>query len=311
MSDWTADDVPDLSGKTAVVTGANSGIGFEATKLFAEKGAHVVMACRSLDRGNRAMADIRADVPAASLTVAELDLADLDSVHRFADEFADDHGALNVLCNNAGVMAIPRQKTEQGFEMQFGVNHLGHFVLTARLFAHLRDTPGETRIVTVSSGLHERGRMNFDDLHGERGYDEWDAYAQSKLANLLFAFELDRRLTASGIDDVVSVGAHPGYAATNLQLRGPSETGSTARLWMSKLANAVFAQSAEMGSLPLVYAATDPSVESGDYVGPQGLFDMRGYPGPAEPSERARDQETAARLWEVTETLTDTRFRLA
>ncbi|REA03375.1 short-chain dehydrogenase [Haloferax sp. Atlit-6N] len=311
MSDWTAADAPDLSGKTVVVTGANSGLGFEATRMFAEKGAHVVMACRSLDRGEDAMADIRDSVPAASLTLSELDLADLDSVRRFADEFAAEHGSLHVLCNNAGVMAIPRRETAQRFETQFGVNHLGHFVLSARLFPTLRDTPGETRLVTMSSGLHERGRMDFDDLQGERDYDEWDAYAQSKLANLLFAFELDRRLTAAGIDDVLSVGAHPGYADTNLQFRGPEASGSTLRYWMSKLGNAIFAQSAEMGALPLLYAATSPAVESGEYVGPQGLFGMRGNPGIAESSDRARDPETAARLWEVSEELTDTRFRLA
>ncbi|ELK51114.1 MULTISPECIES: oxidoreductase [Haloferax] len=311
MSDWTAADVPDLSGKTVVVTGANSGLGFEATRAFAEKGAHVVMACRSLDRGADAMADIRESVPAASLTLSELDLADLDSVRQFADEFAAEHGSLHVLCNNAGVMAIPRRETAQGFETQFGVNHLGHFALSARLFPTLRDTPGETRLVTMSSGLHERGRMEFDDLQGERDYDEWDAYAQSKLSNLLFAFELDRRLTAAGIDDVLSVGAHPGYAATNLQFRGPEASGSTLRYWMSKLGNAIFAQSAEMGALPLLYAATSPAVESGEYVGPQGLFGMRGTPGIAEPSDRARDPETAARLWDVSEELTDTRFRLA
>ncbi|RDZ44292.1 short-chain dehydrogenase [Haloferax sp. Atlit-10N] len=311
MSDWTAADAPDLSGKTVIVTGANSGLGFEATRAFAEKGAHVVMACRSLDRGEDAMADIRDSVPAASLTLSELDLADLDSVRRFADEFAAEHGALHALCNNAGVMAIPRRETAQGFETQFGVNHLGHFVLNARLFPTLRDTPGETRLVAMSSGLHERGRMDFDDLQGERDYDEWDAYAQSKLANLLFAFELDRRLTAAGIDDVLSVGAHPGYADTNLQFRGPEASGSTLRYWMSKLGNAIFAQSAEMGALPLLYAATSPAVESGEYVGPQGLFGMRGNPGIAEPSDRARDPETAARLWEVSAELTDTRFRLA
>jgi len=311
MSDWTAADVPDLSGKTVVVTGANSGLGFEATRAFAEKGAHVVMACRSLDRGADAMTDIRDSVPAASLTLSELDLADLDSVRQFADEFAAEHGSLHVLCNNAGVMAIPRRETAQGFETQFGVNHLGHFALSARLFPTLRDTPGETRLVTMSSGLHERGRMEFDDLQGERDYDEWDAYAQSKLSNLLFAFELDRRLTAAGIDDVLSVGAHPGYAATNLQFRGPEASGSTLRYWLSKLGNAIFAQSAAMGALPLLYAATSPAVESGEYVGPQGLFGMRGTPGIAEPSDRARDPETAARLWDVSEELTDTRFRLA
>ncbi|WP_410766932.1 oxidoreductase [Haloferax sp. DFSO60] len=311
MTDWTAENVPDLSGKTVVVTGANSGLGFEATKLFTQNGAHVVMACRDLGRAESAASEIRSDVSAASLTVSELDLADLDSVHSFAEEFKENHNELHVLCNNAGVMAIPRSETEQGFEMQLGVNHFGHFALTADLFARIRDTPGETRIVNTSSGLHERGKMDFEDLQSERDYDKWEAYAQSKLANLLFTYELDRRLDAAGIDDVHSIGTHPGYAATNLQYRGPEASGSRIRLLMNKLANTVIAQSAEMGALPTLYAATESTVESGDYIGPQGAFGMRGYPGKAESSERSKDETAAEKLWSVSEDLTETQFRLA
>ncbi|MFC7202233.1 oxidoreductase [Haloferax namakaokahaiae] len=311
MTDWSVENVPDCSGKTVVVTGANSGLGFEATTMFAQKGAHVVMACRDLDRAEDAANEIRSEVSAASLTRSKLDLADLESVYAFADEFKSNHNELHVLCNNAGVMAVPRRETKQGFEMQLGVNHLGHFALTAELFDRIRDTPGETRIVNTSSGLHERGKMDFDDLQSERDYDKWEAYAQSKLANLLFTYELDRRLDAAGIDDVVSVGAHPGYAATNLQYRGPEATGSRVRLLMNKLANTVIAQSAEMGALPLLYAATEESVEGGDYIGPQGLFGMRGYPGKADSSARSKDEATAERLWDVSEDLTARRFRLA
>jgi NAD(P)-dependent dehydrogenase (short-subunit alcohol dehydrogenase family) len=311
MTDWTVANVPDCSGKTVVVTGANSGLGFEATRMFAQKGAHVVMACRDLDRAEDAANEIRSAVSAASLTLSELDLADLDSVHDFADEFKANHNELHVLCNNAGVMAIPRRETAQGFEMQLGVNHLGHFALTADLFDRIRDTPGETRIVNISSGLHERGTMDFEDLQSEADYDKWEAYAQSKLANLLFTYELDRRLDSAGIDDVLSVGAHPGYAATNLQYRGPEASGSRIRLLMNKLANTVIAQSAEMGALPLLYAATEESVEGGDYVGPQGMLGMRGSPGITDSSTRSKAKETADRLWTVSEDLTGRRFRLA
>jgi NAD(P)-dependent dehydrogenase (short-subunit alcohol dehydrogenase family) len=328
MSDtWTLDRMPDQSGRTVVVTGANSGLGYWATAAFARKGAAVVMACRSETRGEEAAADIRASVPDATLDVRRLDLADLDSVEAFADDFLADYDDLHVLCNNAGVMAIPRQETEDGFETQFGVNHLGHFALTGHLFDRLRATDGESRVVTQSSGLHERGEIDFasvapratenasggtasDDLQGERDYDKWDAYAQSKLANLLFAFELDRRLDAAGIEAVTSVGCHPGYADTNLQRRGPEQFGSTLRLYLLKVANAVFAQDAEQGALPMLYAATAPDVEGGEYVGPTGFMDMRGPPGRATPSDRARDLDSAARLWGVSEELTGVEYGL-
>ncbi|NHN47892.1 SDR family NAD(P)-dependent oxidoreductase [Halostella sp. JP-L12] len=309
MSEWDASSMPDLSGKTVVVTGANSGIGLEATRAFARKGAHVVMACRDVGRGESAKATVREDAPAASLTVRELDLADLDSVRTFAEAVADEERALDVLCNNAGVMAIPRRETEDGFERQFGVNHLGHFALTGLLLPTLRETPGETRVVTQSSGVHERGRIDFDDLHGEASYDEWDAYAQSKLANVLFAYELDRRLDAAGAD-VRSVACHPGWAATNLQRRGPEMAGSRLRLRLMEVANRVFAQSAAGGALPLLYAATAPAVEGGDYVGPGGLLNMRGPPETQRSSDRSYDGSVGRRLWAVSEAETGVAYSL-
>ncbi len=310
MSEWTTGQMPDLSGETVIVTGANSGLGFEGTRAFADAGATVVMACRSVERGSSAAEEISREVPDADLDVLELDLADLDSVAAFAEAFTDEYDDLRCLCNNAGVMAIPYSETEDGFEMQLGVNHLGHFALTGHLLDTLRETDGESRVVTQSSGLHENGEMRFDDLHGERDYDKWGAYGQSKLANLLFAFELDRRLDEAGIDGVTSVGCHPGYADTNLQRRGPKQAGSTLRLAMMKVANAVVAQDAATGALPMLYAATAPDVRGGEYIGPSGFMNMRGPPAEDTPSREARDPERARRLWSVSEELTNVTYDL-
>ena len=303
MSKWTADDVPDCSGPTVVVTGANSGLGLEATRLFAREGAEVVMACRDLDRAEAAREEVRADVSGAALDVRKLDLADLDSVRRFADGVAADHERVDVLCNNAGVMALPRGETADGFETQFGVNHLGHFALTGLLFEALRAAP-DPRVVTQSSGLHANGEVDFEDLHGDADYDPWDAYAQSKLANLLFAYELDRRYG----DELTSVGCHPGYAATNLQRRGPEQRGSRLRLALMSVANRLFAQSAERGALPMVYAATAEGIDGGEYVGPGGFRNMRGYPEVQRSSGRSYDEATARRLWAVSEELTGVEY---
>jgi len=296
---WTAADMPDLSGRTVVVTGANSGIGRAATEALARRGAHVVMACRSHDRGRDALDAIPA--PGASLTLRELDLADLASVRVFADRL--EVGSIDVLCNNAGVMAIPRGETADGFETQFGVNHLGHFALTGLLLERLRAAPAP-RVVTQSSGAHAAGEIDFDDLHREDDYGKWDAYAQSKLANLLFAYELDRRYA----DELTSVGCHPGYAATNLQYRGPEAEGSRIRLAVMKLVNAVVAQSAADGALPMLYAATADGLDGGEFVGPDGLLQMRGPPAEQESSERSYDEATAERLWRVSEEATGVTF---
>ena len=318
---WTAQRMGNPDGKTVVVTGANSGLGYEAAREFALHGANVVLACRSVERGVEAGERIREKAPETSLTVIELDLADLSSVGRFAADFADTHDELHVLCNNAGVMAIPRSETVDGFETQFGVNHLGHFALTGTLLEYLHETDGESRVVTQSSGLHESGEIDFDsvgrsattsangnavsdDRQGEDSYDEWDAYSRSKLANVLFAYELHRRLRSVGVDDVTSVACHPGYAATDLQRRGPERAGETLRLWAMKAANAVIAQDAATGALPMLYAATEPGLSGGEYVGPGGFRNMRGHPEEQRSSERSYDEETAARLWEVSAELT-------
>ncbi len=311
MSNWTAEDMPDCAEKTFVVTGANSGLGFEATKALARRGATVIMACRSLDRGETAAYEIQEGLPDGTggrLDVRRCDLADLDSVASFADGVRDDYDELDVLCNNAGVMAIPRQETEDGFEMQLGVNHLGHFALTGHLLELLVSTPGETRIVTHSSGAHTAGDIDFDDLMRENSYEKWEAYGQSKLANLHFAYKLQRRLDDAGITDTKSVACHPGYADTNLQYRGPEEMGSRVRYQMMKVANAVFAQPAEQGALPLLYAATAPDAEGGAYYGPGGLLDMRGNPERQESNDASRDEAVAERLWDVSEELTGVTF---
>jgi len=300
---WDAGEIPDQRGRQAVVTGANSGIGLETVRELSRAGAAVIMACRSVERGQTAAGDVHADVPGAELRVEELDLASLASVEAFADRLA---GELDLLVNNAGVMAIPRRETEDGFETQFGVNHLGHFALTGRLLDRLTD---DARIVTVSSGLHERGEIDFADLQGAAGYDPWTAYAQSKLANLLFAYELDRRLAAAG-RSAASVGVHPGYADTNLQLRGPELAGSRLRRAGMRVANALFAQSAEMGALPTLYAATAPEVEGGEYYGPGGLFDMRGPPERQRSSPASHDREAARQLWERSTELTGVSYGL-
>ena len=299
---WIEENIPDLTGKVAIVTGANSDLGLETTRVLVRKGAAVVLAVRSETRGAATVKGIRAGVPDASLVVMPLDLANLESVRRFSETFLAGYDRLDILVNNAGVMAIPHRKTADGFEMQFGTNHLGHFALTRLLLPSILKTPG-ARVVTVSSGAHLFGRIRFDDLNGERSYSKWGAYAQSKLANLLFAYELQRRLAAAG-NSALSVAAHPGYAATNLQRVGPEMEGSRFSLWVMSAANRVVAQSAAMGALPEIYAATSPEVRGGDYIGPDGFLGQRGFPRKAESSSRSRDQEVAARLWTVSEQLT-------
>jgi len=295
---WTVADIPSQEGRTAVVTGANSGLGKVVAQELARAGALVVLACRDTGKGERVAAQIRAAAPGAGVEVAELDLAALDSVRAFAQGFAGGRRRLDLLVNNAGVMAVPHRRTGDGFELQLGTNHLGHFALTGRLLPLLRERE-DARVVTVSSGVHHGASIDFDDLQGERHYSRWGAYGQSKLANLLFALELDRRLRSAGLP-VISVAAHPGYAATNLQFSGPP---AYERLFM-RVGNLLFAQSAEMGALPILFAATAPGLAGGAFVGPDGLFEGRGHPRLVTPSATARDQSTAARLWELSERLT-------
>jgi NAD(P)-dependent dehydrogenase (short-subunit alcohol dehydrogenase family) len=298
-SKWTAGDIPDLSGKTIVVTGSNSGIGYEAALEFARKNASVVLACRSMDKANAAVASIKAAVPTAKVVAMELDLASLASARAFNDAFRKSHGQLHILCNNAGVMAIPYRRTVDGFEMQMGTNHFGHFALTGLLIDLLLANEG-ARVVNVASGMHRIGTIRFDDMDWQHGYRKWLAYGQSKLANLLFCLELQRRLEKSGVK-LISVACHPGYAATNLQSAGPRMSGSSIMESLTGVANKIFAQSAAMGALPTLYAAVAPDVRGGDYIGPAGFTEMWGNPGKVGRSKAAQDASAAARLWQVSE----------
>ena len=305
---WTADDIPALGGKTVVVTGGNSGIGFEAARQMARKGAHVILACRDTGRAADALEQIRTLHPSASVEAMQLDLASLESVHRFARDFAAKSVPLDVLCNNAGVMAIPRRTTAEGFEMQIGTNHLGHFALTGLLLEPLLAAPA-ARVVNVSSTAHKPGRIDFDDLQGEKSYRKWMAYAQSKLANLLFTYELQRRLEAAGAR-AVSVACHPGYSATNLQAVGPQMSGSRIAARLMDLGNRFFSQPAAMGALPTLYAATSPDARGGDYIGPDGFMENYGHPRKTRSTARSHDRAVATRLWEVSEQLTSVRYPL-
>ncbi|MGH2729755.1 MAG: oxidoreductase [Actinomycetota bacterium] len=290
MTKWTARDIPDLTGRVAVVTGANSGLGWETSLQLARHGARVVLACRDETRGQEALGRIAAQVPDASLELALLDLSDLASVRKFADASLAERHRLDVLVNNAGIMALPeRRTTADGFEMQFGVNHLGHFALTGLLLPVLLTS--SARVVSVTSFAHRMGRISFDDLHSERGYRKWWVYGHSKLANVLFTFELDRRARAAGTGLVAAV-AHPGFAATHLQ---DDTSFSPLR---------VFAQSPAEGALPVLYAAVAPDVAGGQFFGPDRFFGLRGHPKRVKAAARARDLGTARRLWDASEDLT-------
>jgi len=303
---WTADDIPDLSGKTIVVTGGNSGIGYEAALEFARKKADVILACRDLGKARTAAAQISTSAPGAKVEVMELDLSNLASVRGFSDAFHLQHQALHVLCNNAGVMAIPYRQTADGFEMQFGTNHLGHFALTGLLLDRLLATDS-ARVVNVASGAHRFGSIRFDDLQWKSGYRKWRAYGQSKLANLLFTSELQRKVDAAG-KKLLAVACHPGYAATNLQAAGPRMQGSTMLESFFSFGNSVLAQSAAMGALPTEYAAVATDVHGGDYIGPDGMGEFWGHPVRVGRSAAAQDAAAASRLWEMSEQLTNVHY---
>src|SRR6202171_237445 len=295
---WTAGDIPDQHGRTAIVTGANSGLGRIVARELARRGGKVIVATRDTVKGAEAAQAIATAFPPSNVEAAQLDLADLSSVRAFAARTRGGNDQIDLLINNAGVMAAPYRKTADVFELQLGTNHLGHFALTGLLLPLLNDV-SDSRVVTVASNNHKGGRMHFDDLLGEHRYSRWGAYAQSKLANLLFAFELDRRLKAGG-SRMISVAAHPGYSATNLQLSGPPPH---ERLAM-RVSNRLFAQSAEIGALPILYAAAAPDVQGGSYLGPDGPGEMRGYPVLVRAIKRAYDGEDARRLWDISERLT-------
>lgn len=295
---WNANNVPDQTGKHIIITGSNSGIGFEAAKVLAAKGAHVTLACRNADKAKAAQAQILKAHKNATVETGSLDLASLKSVAAFAKAYRKKQGTLDILINNAGVMVPPYGKTEDGFELQFGCNHLGHFALTAQLIDLINASP-EGRVVSVASQAHRGGRINFDDLNWEKGYKPWPAYGQSKIANLYFTYELDRNLKDAG-HTTRATAAHPGYSSTNLQRTMTAGT----------IANAIFAQSQKAGALPTLRAATDPDAESGSYWGPNGIMEMRGAPVKVKSNGRSHDKRVARRLWEISEELTGQSFAL-
>jgi NAD(P)-dependent dehydrogenase (short-subunit alcohol dehydrogenase family) len=307
-ANWTENDIPDQHGRLAVITGANSGLGFHTSRALAAKGAQVVMACRNPEKGQTAADLIRKEVPGASVEVMALDLANLASVRAFAAAIKETHSKLDLLINNAGVMALPHRKTADGVELQFGTNHLGHFALTGLLMDLLLEA-GRSRVVTVSSGLHTSGKIQFDDLNSEKNYSKWGAYSQSKLANLLFAYELQRRLERSGCQ-TISLAAHPGYAATNLQAAGPDMESNALQGVMMKFGNRLFAQPSSMGALPTLYAATAAGVRGCDYIGPGGFMGMRGYPQKALSSSLSYDPQVSDQLWSISEQMTGVRYTM-
>jgi NAD(P)-dependent dehydrogenase (short-subunit alcohol dehydrogenase family) len=300
MPNWTTANIPDQTGRTAVVTGANTGLGYETAAALAAKGAHVVLAVRSLDKGNDAAARIADATPGASVAVQQLDLGSLESVRSAAEELRSKHDTIDLLINNAGVMFTPKSTTKDGFELQFGTNHLGHFAFTGLLLDRVLAAPG-SRVVTVSSVGHRfaRNGINFDDLQWEEDYSRVGAYGQAKLANLLFTYELQRRLQGT---NTIAAAAHPGGSRTELTRNLPTLVGA-----VTKLAEPLF-QSAAMGALPTLRAATDPGVIGGQYFGPDGFGEQRGYPKVVASSRASHDTDAQRRLWTVSEELTGVTF---
>jgi NAD(P)-dependent dehydrogenase (short-subunit alcohol dehydrogenase family) len=298
MQKWNTANIPDQSGKLVIVTGANSGLGYETSLALAAKNAEVIMACRNPQKAQSAFDKIKSEVPNANLVLMQLDLGSLDSVRSFADEVHAKYNHIDLLINNAGVMVPPYGKTVDGFETQFGVNHLGHFALTAQLL-DLLFAAENSRIVNVSSQAHNMGQINFDDLQSEKKYIAWTAYGQSKIANLYFTYELQRKLATAG-KTTIAAAAHPGYAATNLQ----ESSG------FFKVLNIIMAQSAAMGALPSLFAATNPEVKGADYFGPHAMGGWRGYPIKVKSNKLSYNEAIAAQLWEVSEELTGIKFNL-
>ena len=295
---WISEDIPDQIGKIAIVTGANSGLGFEVTKVLTRKGAHVIMGCRNLVKAGEARSQIISEEGNISLEIIQLDLSDLTSVKEFAKRFSEKHQRLDILCNNAGIMMTPYGKTVDGFELQLGTNHFGHFALTGLLIEKLINTEN-SRIVTMSSFGHKRGEMDFDDLNWEKSYKRVGAYGRSKLANLLFAYELQRRLEVKG-SKTISLASHPGWTRTNLQKN----------VAIFRALNNVFSQKPEMGALPMLYAATALEAKGGDYYGPDGRLGWKGYPKKVESNEDSHNIEDAKKLWEISEKLTGVVFNI-
>lgn len=297
MTKWTKSDIPDQTGRVAVVTGANTGLGYETALALAERGARVVLAVRNLDKGKDATTEITAKSPHADVALQELDLTSLESVRAAAEQLRSDYDRIDLLINNAGVMWTPKSTTKDGFELQFGTNHLGHFALTGLLLDRLLPTPG-SRVITVSSPGHRiRADIHFDDLQWERGYSRVGAYGQSKLANLLFTYELQRRLASRGT--TIAAAAHPGGSRTELTRNLPALFARVSPVIEPLL------QRADMGALPTLRAATDPSVIGGQYYGPDGFAEIRGYPKVVASSDKSHDADRQRRLWAVSEQLTE------
>ena len=305
LATWSVQDIPDQTGRVIVITGANSGTGFAAAKVLAAKGATVILACRNDAKAQAAVQAIRAAHPAAAVETVTLDLGSMASIRAAAGEILTRHGRLDLLLNNAGVMVPPAGKTTEGFETQFGTNHLGHFALTGLLLERLRSTPG-ARIVTMSSGAHKIGKMQFEDLHFERGYKPWAAYGQSKLANLLFTYELQKRLAKAG-DATLAVASHPGWARTELQ-RTSFQNGLGK--WFYGCFARFLSQDAHHGALPLLRAALDPTAQGGDYYGPGGCMEFIGAPVKVKSNEHSHNTANQQRLWQVSEQLTGVSFPL-
>lgn len=297
-NNWNVGHMPNLEGTTAIVTGANSGIGLETSIQLAHKGAHVVMACRNADKGRTAVNDVLARSEAASVELAHLDLADLSSVRDFTTEFSRNHHKLDLLVNNAGVMFPPYERTKDNFEMQVGTNHLGHFALTGLLLSHLfsADRP---RVVTVSSIMHKVGRIDFTNFNAEKSYSKWKAYAQSKLANLLFAYELQRLFSLTD-KDARSIASHP----------GGSSTGVARHSRVSMIVEKLIAQNVHQGALPSLRACTDPEAVPGSFYGPANFFGWRGPPTIERSSSRSYDEHVARELWQLSTSLTGVSYNL-
>ena len=303
---WSADDIGDQTGRIALVTGANSGIGYQTARALAAHGAHVVLACRDAERARRAYEELDKDLDDCSVEILSLDLADLASVREAAAAFLRSHARLDLLVNNAGVMGAPFRQTADGFELQMATNHLGHFALTGLLLDRIVTTE-RSRIVTVSSHMHRVGRLRADNVAGTRRRNTWVEYGTTKLANLLFTAELSRRLAHAGLG-TAALAAHPGWTRSNLAGSGAALGSSRVRRRLGRAAGRAFGQSAAAGALPVLCAATSRHVHNGQYVGPSRWFGMAGPPRLDRPSRRARDPEAAARLWAASEELTGVRY---
>jgi NAD(P)-dependent dehydrogenase (short-subunit alcohol dehydrogenase family) len=306
---WSPSDVGDQTGKVVLITGANSGIGFETARVLADHGAHVVMACRDPEKARRAADVLENDLDQSSIEILPLDLADPLAVRRAAEQFRSEHARLDLLINNAGVMGTPYRQTADGFELQMATNHLGHFALTGLLLDRLL-TSGHARVVTVSSHLHRYGHIDFDDVAGRKGGNTWQHYGTSKLANLLFTSELSRRLLANQ-ESAIAVAAHPGWTRSNLFGTGAALGEGRVRAKAARTFGRLFGQATASGAWPTLCAATARDVVSGQFIGPSHAFQLFGPPTVVRPSRRARDVADAGRLWDISEDLTDVHYALA